>query len=421
MTKSALIVASPWPRTGTANIFAAQSLFLSSRGYRTAMLLSPHGASYRQKFRDRWAATLSLMRFEGLDLLCNAEARQRTKRWQSTGFFQWLLHGQDSQLAIMARYAAAAALPRELTQFLDNHDLQLMIVNHCFQMGVARKICRYIESRHRPRPTVILETHDVQAELYASGKIENIFRHRVDDLQSLVGDELRLAEAADMMTHVTTEDMDYFKQRLTMKHGLVLATLNPTSERQLLALDSPTEDDEAPLIDFLYVGNNNPGNDRSITWFLTEVTPRLGDAYSIAIVGSIAAHLKATNPMLFARFESYFTGEVPEVGGYYRRAAVVIAPTTFGTGTSIKAIEAMAAGKPIVATATAFRGLPPMPSSAAVRIAGEPDEFAKAMVETRRSYRKLGHQSRALYLELFSNARYFERWDRVLAECGAPP
>src|SRR5262249_157131 len=148
----------------------AQSLFLSSRGYQTAMLLSPHGAEQRQKFREYWSSTLSTMRYDGLNLLCKADANRTVRRWRSVSFFEWLLHGRDSQLAIMARYAASAALPRELMSFLDTTDLRIIIVNHCFQMEVARKICKYLTKNGRQRPTVVLETRDVQAELYASGE-----------------------------------------------------------------------------------------------------------------------------------------------------------------------------------------------------------------------------------------------------------
>ena len=112
MTEAALIIASPWPRTGTANLFAAQSLFLSSRGYRTAVLLSPHQSEHRVKFRDWWTSTLDAMRYEGIHLLCRATTSHRTKPWRSLSYLQWLLAGRDSQLAIMARYAAAAELPR---------------------------------------------------------------------------------------------------------------------------------------------------------------------------------------------------------------------------------------------------------------------------------------------------------------------
>jgi glycosyltransferase involved in cell wall biosynthesis len=415
MPNAALIIASPWPRTGSANLFAAHSLFLSRRGYRTAMLLSPHLSEHRLQFVKFWASTLDAMRYEGLDLLCKADTRRRTRRWRSTSFFQWQQHGRDSQLAIMARYAAAARLPPELISFLDSNELRFVVVNHCFQMQVAEKICNYLERKRRQRPLIVLETHDVQATLYASG-IDNVFRGRPDPLDLLMRDELRLMSAADVVVHVTAEDFHHFESRLRTRHRLVLATLDPARESKLLELDGSPDVASGRSIDFLYVGNNNPGNERSILWFLNEVTPRLDDRYSITIVGGIARHLKETRPTLFDRFERYFVGEVDDVVSYYQRSAVVFIPTTFGTGTSIKAIEALAAGKPVVATAAAMRGLPADAISAAVHVANDDSAaFAASMVDLHRRRHELGQESRKLYLDHFSNARYFERWDQLLS------
>jgi glycosyltransferase involved in cell wall biosynthesis len=415
MPDAALIIASPWPRTGSANLFAAHSLFLSKRGYRTAMLLSPHLPEHRLRFVKFWASTLDAMQYDGLDLLCKADTRRRTRRWRSRSFFQWQQYGQDSQLAIMARYAAAARLPPELISFLDANDLRLIVVNHCFQMQVAENICNYLQRKRRQRPLVVLEAHDVQAKLYASS-IDNVFRSRPDPLDLLVQDELRLMSAADVVAHVTAEDLHHFEARLRTRHRLVLATLDPARESKLLELDGfPGTSNDQP-IDFLYIGNNNPGNERSILWFLNEVVPLLDDRYSVTIVGGIARHLKKTRRALFDRFERYFVGEVDDVVNYYQRSAVVFIPTTFGTGTSIKAIEALAAGKPVVATAAAMRGFPGDAVSAAVHIANDdPAVFAASMVDLHRRRHELGRESRKLYLDHFSNARYFERWDRLLS------
>lgn len=380
------------------------------------MLLSPHLPIHRSRFQKFWDTALEAMRFEGLQLLCQASTRRRMRRWHSLSFLQWYLNGRDTQLAIMARYAAAAKLPRELLSFLDTHTVRVIIVHHCFQMEVAKAICDYLKRHRRPQPMVVLETHDVQANLYAEGGIQNVYLGRTDDLGDLRRDELRLAEFADRITYVTDEDMLHFSAKLNAKHHLVLATLDPARERELLAASELPDESSTRHVDFLYVGNNNPGNERSIVWFLSAVVPLLGESYSIAIVGSIARHLKASNLDLFNRFERYFVGEVADVVTYYRRALVVIAPVTFGTGTSIKTIEALAAGKPIVGTSGAFRGLPKAAMSAAVRASDDPAGFAQSMVDVHRHARELSGLSRKLYLENFSNTRYFDRWDGVLSD-----
>jgi hypothetical protein len=219
------------------------------------------------------------MRYEGVHLLCRATTNRRTKPWRSVSFLQWLVNGRDSQLAIMARYAAAAELPPELLAFLDRNKLRIIVVNHCFQMKVAEKIVRYLEQARKPRPAVVLETIDVQARLYSSGRIDNVFRGTPDAIDLLERDEQRLAGAAQALTYVTAEDMQHADPSPIPRH-LVLATIAPETEKKLLRL-RPIADDERPPIDFLYVGNNNPGNALSVQWFLNEVAPLLDNAYSI--------------------------------------------------------------------------------------------------------------------------------------------
>jgi glycosyltransferase involved in cell wall biosynthesis len=91
------------------------------------------------------------------------------------------------------------------------------------------------------------------------------------------------------------------------------------------------------------------------------------------------------------------------------------------TGTSIKSIEALAAGKPIIATQAAFRGLVRSPSSEAIIVADTADAFAQAMIETYQQRAKLSSKARDFYLAHLSNARYFGQWDAVLAEVPRAP
>jgi glycosyltransferase involved in cell wall biosynthesis len=51
------------------------------------------------------------------------------------------------------------------------------------------------------------------------------------------------------------------------------------------------------------------------------------------------------------------TGEVPAVAPYLEDAAVVLAPIRQGGGMRVKVLEALAAGKPLVATPLAVEGL----------------------------------------------------------------
>jgi glycosyltransferase involved in cell wall biosynthesis len=71
-------------------------------------------------------------------------------------------------------------------------------------------------------------------------------------------------------------------------------------------------------------------------------------------------------------------GFVADLPAELERAAVVVAPLLAGSGTKIKVIEAMAAARPIVASAVAAEGIPP---SSGLRVRDDPKAFASAVVE----------------------------------------
>jgi hypothetical protein len=98
----------------------------------------------------------------------------------------------------------------------------------------------------------------------------------------------------------------------------------------------------------------------------------------------------------------------------------VLAPATAGTGSSVKLIEALCAGKPIVATSLALRGLP------RAHMIGEDLHVHDAAADFADALTRLSGQphaapmgegaNAALYDRLFSNARYFAALDAVVSD-----
>jgi glycosyltransferase involved in cell wall biosynthesis len=74
------------------------------------------------------------------------------------------------------------------------------------------------------------------------------------------------------------------------------------------------------------------------------------------------------------------TGFVPEVTPYLDRAAVVVVPLRLGGGMRVKVLEAMAAGKAIVASPTAIHGLSVV-AGEHLLVAEDDDEFAEAVIK----------------------------------------
>jgi glycosyltransferase involved in cell wall biosynthesis len=67
-------------------------------------------------------------------------------------------------------------------------------------------------------------------------------------------------------------------------------------------------------------------------------------------------------------------GRVPEALPFLQRARVVAVPSVRGEGVQINTLDAIASGRPVVATPTAIRGIDRLPPTVAV--AEDPEEFA---------------------------------------------
>jgi glycosyltransferase involved in cell wall biosynthesis len=172
--------------------------------------------------------------------------------------------------------------------------------------------------------------------------------------------------------------------------------------------------------DFVYLGNNHEANLETVRWLLREVFP-LANARvreRVRFVGKIDRLLEGHEPLLFKRYEHLFLGEISSVLDFYTAARVILAPARAGTGTSIKLIEALCAGKPIVATSLALRGLPRGEMlgagihvhDAACDIAGVMNRLSDAGSQAPAE----GPGNASLYDRLFSNARYFAALDDAI-------
>jgi sugar transferase (PEP-CTERM/EpsH1 system associated) len=134
-----------------------------------------------------------------------------------------------------------------------------------------------------------------------------------------------------------------------------------------------------PRVVFCGVMNYAP-NDEGVTWFVRKVWPIVRTQHphaTLAIVGSDPSQalrdFSAADPSITV------TGRVPDVREWLWESAVGIAPLQVARGVQNKALEAIAAGLPIVITPEVAGGLPP-DAAPAMRVADTPARFAEAVV-----------------------------------------
>lgn len=133
----------------------------------------------------------------------------------------------------------------------------------------------------------------------------------------------------------------------------------------------------------LFVGGTAHANVEGILWYLRNVHRQIVEKVAdceLLLVGAVADSAAVKAEVGRQRLRSVqLVGHVPDLANWYGRAAVVIAPILSGTGMKIKTAEALWAGKAIVGTRAAFRGIKARHEKDAL-IVSEPAEFAEAVI-----------------------------------------
>jgi glycosyltransferase involved in cell wall biosynthesis len=161
--------------------------------------------------------------------------------------------------------------------------------------------------------------------------------------------------------------------------------------------DSPSDPVGGSPPAVLFVGNfTHPPNADAALWLGTELFPAVRGAQPdarLVIVGpSPGPELRA-----LAGEGVVVTGEVPDVTPYVEDAAVVAAPVRVGGGMRVKVLEALAAGKAVVATPLAAEGLDVTPGDQ-LEIAETEDDFRRVLthlLSEEEARRALGTRARA--------------------------
>ncbi|MBG0810885.1 glycosyltransferase [Methylosinus sp. H3A] len=263
------------------------------------------------------------------------------------------LHGD--QAVIRAGVAERA----ELAPGLTDRRFDLVHCNHFFLMSVAKRLAR--------GAPILLDSHDLQARQFALMNERTPWLPPRVTYDRMLARELELMRGADLLLHLNAQEYDDFRALL------------PEKEHALLYPSAP----EAPLGpgggDILLVASNNSANVDSVCWFLREV---LADASiaNLRIVGNVDAGVKARDPALYAAHRAAFVGRVDDPGAAYATARLVLLPTISGHGLSIKTVEALASGLPLITTSHAFRGMRVDPARFSdVIVADSAADFAHAL------------------------------------------
>jgi len=248
----------------------------------------------------------------------------------------------------------------------------------------------------------ILDTHDVfsnRFRLYREHGQANEF------FSTSRTEEAKALDRADAVLAIQEWDAQHFRA-LTRRPVAIVGHLAPVAPGSPASSPSPV---------VLFVGGPMGINTHGVTWFIERVLPavrrRVPEA-ELWLAGGIGRHIRSAAPGVRR------LGFVESLADVYRQAAVVINPQQFGTGLSIKSVDALLHGRPLVTTTSGGRGLEDGAGQAFLQ-ATDPEDFAAQVTQL------LLDPARAAALAAcaleFARA-YHERTMRALAEVvrGAP-
>jgi sugar transferase (PEP-CTERM/EpsH1 system associated) len=214
---------------------------------------------------------------------------------------------------------------------------------------------------HLQRPGKILDMQDIDSEKWAEDAVRSQFPMRTvwaREARTLLAYEGKAAAVCDATFFVTEQETKRFQQlapesagKLTwIEMGVDLEEFSPAAR-----FESPYSD-SGPH--FVFTGNMDywPNADAAI-WFATALLPILRRDWPRATF-HVVGNRPGADVLALNRLPGvHVTGRVPDVRPYVGHADVSVSPLRVARGVQNKVLQAMAMGKPVVASPQAFEGI----------------------------------------------------------------
>jgi len=395
--KTVAVVHAAWHSCGSYQVNVGQIAAYKALGARVVSIAMMDDVARRPPRGARWASYIEASRDIGADgrYYSGAPLSALASRLLIDGWWR-LIHGDQASWLI--ELAKRTPLP----EGFESETIDFIHANHYFTLPFVETLMR---GRKVP---VVLETQDIQARQYMLRNKGGFFIPPYATYDDMLEIELSWMRHADLCAHLNEEEHRDFQKLLPeLRHALIY----PAAPSAPLARGR----------DIIIVASDNYGNYMSLRWFLQEVVPLAGDA-RVAIYGNIDGGVKRRDAALYESHRALFKGRVDDIGAVYANAGYVLLPTVEGHGLSIKAVEALSCGAPLVATPLAFRGMQVDPAKLGnVALAENATQFAalwreaQARAECGEPTQPERSDTRRLYEDAFSP----EAYARTLATAAA--
>ena len=273
-----------------------------------------------------------------------ARLRSRAARWRS-------LQGLATGAPLTVHYYQDAGLKRWVRQMASKHQLDASVV---FSSSMAQYA---IDLPGVPMLVDFVDVDSAKWTAYAASHRWPLGPLYAREGRELLAYEREVAGRARRSFFVTESEAALFRELApecaasaeAIGNGVDGEYFSPATTRA-----SPFEEDETALV---FTGSMDYWpNIEAVTWFAQDILPRLRSSWPQArfhIVGrapSDAVHALASDVVSV-------TGAVPDIRPYLQHAQVVVAPLRLARGIQNKILEAMAMGRPVVASEACMAGI----------------------------------------------------------------
>ena len=267
----------------------------------------------------------------------------------------WLASALGSGRPYSVAKYRSRAYRRALRSALASEPPDLVVIDHA-------QIAPALEGIPPEIPAVLL-AHNVEHRLYEDagsdtrGPLGWLNRR---EARAIAAVERAAAQRVQRVWALTSTDAEAFADRAAAR-----------------AFSLPVEDPpepRAPRRDIGLLGTWTwEANAAGLSWFLDSVVPLLPDGLSIAVAGAGAERWADRGGGV------RLLGRVPDARAFLASCRVVAVPATAGAGVQVKTLDAIASGRPVVATPLALRGIDDAPAGIAVTM--DAPGFADALSE----------------------------------------
>jgi hypothetical protein len=255
-----------------------------------------------------------------------------------------------------------------------------ILVGHPWLFAAAHK---YAKSFDQHYPILIYDAHNVENKLkYDIVKYHFGDQRASDSQQRVLENEIFSIQNSDMVSCVSDEEKLWISEYrdsniLTAKNGVGNRPINLSAINDSNAISTFRKFS-------LYCASAHPPNIDGFFEMFKDGVGCFSPEQRLIVAGGAGFHIKQDPHFFFAPGLSKIyldAGEVSEecLAGLLYTAHAIILPIMHGGGTNLKSAEAIWAGKHIVATPTAMRGLEQFMSAPGVKLAETADEFRNAL------------------------------------------